>query len=93
MAHANLVGVSEDNFLDALTADDPPFMLVFQAEQIEELFLSLPSTPVVLGLAAYFFSLSVLVKLEPNNVHSLLKEDVPVIIQKVSVLVINNHLS
>ncbi|KAL3201601.1 hypothetical protein MRX96_012628 [Rhipicephalus microplus] len=44
-------------------------------DQVEEFFLNLPSTPLVLSVASYFFSLLVLVTLNPDDTDRLISLD------------------
>ncbi|XP_065291612.1 NBAS subunit of NRZ tethering complex-like [Dermacentor albipictus] len=53
-------------------------------DQVEEFFLNLPSTPVVLSVASYFFSLLVLVTLDPADTDRLLSLDAQQVVQEVS---------
>ncbi|XP_077515994.1 NBAS subunit of NRZ tethering complex-like isoform X2 [Amblyomma americanum] len=53
-------------------------------DQVEELFLNLPSTPVVLSVATYFFSLLALVALDPADTGRLLLLDASQVVQEAS---------
>lgn len=53
-------------------------------DQVEEFFLNLPSTPIVLSVASYFFSLLVLVTLNPADTDRLLSLDAQQVVQEVS---------
>ncbi|XP_075536541.1 NBAS subunit of NRZ tethering complex-like [Dermacentor variabilis] len=53
-------------------------------DQVEEFFLNLPSTPVVLSVASYFFSLLVLVTLDPADTDRLLSLDAQQVVEEVS---------
>ncbi|XP_064475792.1 NBAS subunit of NRZ tethering complex-like [Ornithodoros turicata] len=48
---------------------------VNEVEQIEDFFLSLPNTPVVLQLASYFFALCALISLQPKQADTILHKE------------------
>ncbi|KAH9370701.1 hypothetical protein HPB48_013992 [Haemaphysalis longicornis] len=53
-------------------------------DQVEEFFLNLPSTPMVLSIASYFFSLAVLIALDPSDAVRLLRLDGPQVVKEAS---------
>ncbi|EEC15059.1 conserved hypothetical protein [Ixodes scapularis] len=74
------------NILRASTISDSVNETSPSAEnsQVEEVFLNLPSTPVVLGLASYFFSLTALMASQPADVCRLLRRDIADVIEEAS---------
>ncbi|CAN7992702.1 unnamed protein product [Ixodes hexagonus] len=79
-----LLGLSRGLFFEDSLLAMCCLFAVAQMDQAEEVFVNLPSTPVVLGLASYFFSLAALVTSQVADVDDLLQKDVADIVEEAS---------
>ncbi|KAG0424434.1 hypothetical protein HPB47_028371 [Ixodes persulcatus] len=79
-----LLGLSRGLFFEDSLLALCCLFAVEQVDQVEEVFLNLPSTPVVLGLASYFFSLTALMASQAADVCKLLRRDVADVIEEAS---------
>ncbi|XP_029845076.2 neuroblastoma-amplified sequence [Ixodes scapularis] len=79
-----LLGLSRGLFFEDSLLALCCLFAVEQVDQVEEVFLNLPSTPVVLGLASYFFSLTALMASQAADVCKLLRRDIADVIEEAS---------